>query len=64
VTNIKAKYGIINKDIYNFDEVGFQMGVIGSRMVITGSERHQAPKSLQPGNTEWVTTIVAVNAQG
>ena len=23
VTNIKAKYGIINEDIYNFDKVGF-----------------------------------------
>jgi hypothetical protein len=61
---MKAKYSIINKDIYNFNKAGFQMGVIGSRMVITGSERRQAPKSLQPGNTEWVTTIVAVNTQG
>jgi hypothetical protein len=64
VKNIKAKHGIVDEDIYNFDEAGFQMGVIGSRMVITGSERRQAPKSLQPGNTEWVTTIVAANAQG
>lgn len=62
--NMKAKHGIVDEDVYNFDEAGFQMGVIGSRMVITGSERRQAPKSLQPGNTEWVTTIVAANAQG
>src|ERR1700753_1773578 len=40
------------------------MGVIGTRMVITGSERRTTPKTLQPGNTEWVTTIVAANAQG
>ena len=64
VKNMKAKHSIVDEDIYNFDEAGFQMGVIGSRMVITGSERRQAPKSLQPGNTEWVTTIVAANAQG
>jgi hypothetical protein len=64
VQNIRAKYGIVDEDVYNFDEAGFQMGVIGPRMVITGSERRQAPKSLQPGNTEWVTTIVATNAQG
>lgn len=64
VTNMKAKHGIVDEDIYNFDEAGFQMGVIGSRIVITGSERRQAPKALQPGNTEWVTTIVTANAQG
>jgi hypothetical protein len=55
VANVKAKYGIVDEDIYNFDEAGFQMGVIGSSMVITGSERRQAPKSLQLGNTEWIT---------
>ena len=64
ITDTKAKYGILDEDTYNFDEAGFQMGVIGSRMVITGSERRQAPKSIQPGNTEWVTTIIAANAQG
>jgi len=61
---MKAKHGIVDEDIYNFDEAGFQMGVIDSRMIITGSEKRQAPKSLQPGNIEWVTTIVAANAQG
>jgi DDE superfamily endonuclease len=64
VANTKAKYGIIDEDIFNFDEAGFQMGVIGSRVVITGSERRQTPKSIQPGNTEWVTTIVATNSRG
>jgi hypothetical protein len=64
VANTKSKYGILDEDTYNFDEAGFQMGVIGSRMVITGSERRQAPKSIQPGNTEWVTTIIATNTQG
>ena len=64
VHNMKAKYGILDEDTYNFDEAGFQMGVIGTRMVITSTERYQTPKTLQPGNTEWVTTIVAANAQG
>ena len=64
VINTKAMCGILVKDTYNFDEAGFQMGVIGSRMVITGSERRQTPKYIQPGNTEWVTTIIAANAQG
>lgn len=64
VHNTKAKYGILDEDTYNFDETGFQMGKIGPRMVITGTERRQAPKSIQPGNTEWVTAIVAANARG
>ena len=26
ISNTKAKYGICDEDIYNFDETGFQMG--------------------------------------
>jgi hypothetical protein len=33
------------------------MGMIESGMVITSSERHGKPKSVQPGNREWVTVI-------
>jgi hypothetical protein len=32
-----AKYGIAAEDIYNFDETGFQMGVIATAKVITRS---------------------------
>ena len=39
VQNKTAKYGIQTDDIYNFDETGFQMGVISTAKVITGSER-------------------------
>jgi hypothetical protein len=28
VQDIKAKYGILDKDTYNFDEIGFIIGVI------------------------------------
>ena len=41
---IIAKYGIYSNDIYNFDETGFQMGVIGSIKVIIGLERRVRPK--------------------
>jgi len=47
-----AKYGIHNNDIHNFDKTGFQMGVIGSIKVITGSERRARPKLVQPGDWE------------
>jgi hypothetical protein len=40
------------------------MGVISTRMVIIGIERRTAPKSIQPDNTEWVTSIITVNATG
>ncbi|KAF2181342.1 hypothetical protein K469DRAFT_713773 [Zopfia rhizophila CBS 207.26] len=39
IRNVKAKYGIQNKDTYNFDESGFQMGIITQQKVITGSKR-------------------------
>ena len=62
--NTKAKYSITDIDSYNFDETGFQMGVISSQVVVTGSERHNWPKAIQPGNCEWVAVIQAINAMG
>ena len=35
----KAKYGVHKDDVHNFDETGFQIGVIGSMKIVTGSER-------------------------
>ncbi|RKK10678.1 hypothetical protein BFJ66_g14706 [Fusarium oxysporum f. sp. cepae] len=64
VQNTIAKYGIRLDDIWNFDETGFMMGVIASGMVATGSERQGRPKSVQPGNREWITVIQAINAEG
>jgi hypothetical protein len=64
VEQTKAKYGICDEDIYNFDEAGFMMGKITTQLVVTGSERRGRPKSIQPGNREWVTLIAAINAAG
>jgi hypothetical protein len=63
---VKQKYGILNADTYNFNKSGFQMGVISSRLVITGSERRSSSRSkaVQPGNREWATVIAAINALG
>jgi hypothetical protein len=41
------KYGIQDEDIFNFDETGFQMGMILTGIVITGSERRNQPKAVQ-----------------
>ena len=62
--NLKAKYGIQDEDVYNFDETGFIMGKILSQMVITGSEGSGKKKRIQPGNREWVTVIQGVGASG
>jgi hypothetical protein len=59
-----AKYGIQEEDIYNFDETGFQMGVISTAKVITGAERSNRPVSIQPGNREWVTAIDCISSAG
>jgi hypothetical protein len=52
VEQTKAKYGICDKDVYNFDEAGFIMGKITTQLVVTGSERRGRPKAVQPGNRE------------
>lgn len=37
--DIKAKYGIQQEDIYNFDETGFMMGQLSTGVVFTASKR-------------------------
>ena len=64
VRNVKAKYGILDQDTYNFDETGFQIGVGGSVKVVTASERRRAPLSVQPGDREWITLVACINAMG
>ncbi|OJJ81537.1 uncharacterized protein ASPGLDRAFT_50062, partial [Aspergillus glaucus CBS 516.65] len=57
-------YGILEQDIYNMDETGFQMSMTSTAKVICGSEtRASNAKALQPGNREWVTAIIAMTMQ-
>ncbi|KAH9881741.1 hypothetical protein IAQ61_000469 [Plenodomus lingam] len=60
VANIKEKYGIQDKDMYNFAETGFIMGQISTGAVVTASEQRGRPKSVQQGNREWRTVIRAL----
>ena len=64
VSETRAKYGIHEDDVHNFDETGFQMGVIGSMKVVTGSERRSRPELIQPGDREWVTVVQSICAAG
>ena len=40
------------------------MGVIATAKVVTGTDRAGRPRTVQPGNREWVTIIEAINALG
>ncbi|KAF4300733.1 hypothetical protein GTA08_BOTSDO06775 [Botryosphaeria dothidea] len=64
VQRTKEKYGILDEDTHNFDETGFMMGKILAQLVVTGSERRNRPKAVQPGDREWVTIIQGINAAG
>ncbi|RAL60500.1 hypothetical protein DID88_000275 [Monilinia fructigena] len=64
VANMRAKYGILDGDFYNFDETGFMMGIICAAMVVTSAERCGRSKSIQPGNREWATAIICGNGEG
>ncbi|KAF7574139.1 hypothetical protein PtrM4_057620 [Pyrenophora tritici-repentis] len=61
---MKAKYGILDEDTYNFDETGFQIGLGGSVKVVTASQQRLKPISRQAGDKEWITLIAAINAMG
>ena len=52
VRNMMTKYGIVEDDVYNFDETGFMMGFIFAGMVVTTSEGRGKAKLAQPGNRE------------
>lgn len=64
VRNMIRKYGVPPSDVWNFDESGFAMGVLGSSLVVTGVENTTKQASIQAGNREWVTTIDAISAEG
>jgi hypothetical protein len=46
VKQIKAKYGIYNDDVYNFNKAGFIMGKITTRLIVIGLERRGRLKSI------------------
>ena len=58
-----VKYGINSADIYNIDEMGFRIGVIAGRTVIT----HLLTKAVyltDPNNQESLTAVKTVCTDG
>ena len=62
--NMRAKYGILDCDFYDFDETGFMMSMIRPGMVVTRSDRVVEPKVIQPGHREWATAICIIAGDG
>jgi hypothetical protein len=60
----RKQWGILDQDIYNFDETGFAMGLIATTKVVTRADMPGKPHLIQPGNREWVTTIECMNSSG
>ena len=61
---MRVKYGVEDRDIYNFDETGFMIGVIGSSMIITDKDQQGRRKAIQPGNREWATAVICISGLG
>jgi hypothetical protein len=61
---IQMQYGISSEDIYNFNKIGFAIGLIATTKVVTRANMPGKPHLIQPGNREWVTTIKYVNTTG
>ena len=64
VFNAKNQWGILDEDMFNFDETSFQMGVITNTKVVTRADRRARPTLAQPGNMDWVTVVRGINSQG
>ena len=64
VEETRQTYGILDSDIYNFDETGFIIGVALTSKVVTSSNTVSQTVTVQPGNRDWVTTIECINASG
>jgi hypothetical protein len=61
---IQMQYSISHEDIYNFDEIGFVMGLIATTKVIIRANMPGKPHLIQPGNQQWVIMIKCVNTTG
>ncbi len=44
VENIRAKYGVLDYDFYNFDKTGFIIGIISLVIVVTRVDRRSRGK--------------------
>jgi hypothetical protein len=65
VQQIRQQYGIEDRDIFNFDETGFAMGIAhsgASKAVVVDTVGRATV--IQPGDRRWTTVIECINASG
>ena len=58
------EWGIINENIYNFNETGFAISMIATTKVITQTEKHSCLNLVQFENQKWITVIKIINTSG
>ena len=58
-----GKYGIQTEDVYNFDETGFQIGVVSGGKVLVPDDCQAAYVS-DPDNRVFVTVVATIGATG
>ncbi len=62
-----AHYSVESRHIYNMDEKGFMLGIVGrSKRVFSKAmyKQKRVRESLQDGNREWITLLATVCADG
>ena len=64
VQNIIIKYDIFNSNIYNFNKIGFFMGMLNHAKIIITSNHKNKPCTKQFGNHKWVSIIQIICANG
>ena len=64
VQNIIIKYSIFDSNIYNFNEIGFFMGMLNHAKVVTTSNYKNKLYTKQFDNCEWVSIIQIICANG
>ena len=64
VQNVIIKYDIFDSDIYNFNEIGFFMGMLSHAKIVFISNCKNKFCMKQFGNCEWVSIIQIICVDG
>ena len=62
--DIKAKYGILPCDEYNFDESGFRIGIGGAQWIITRVSDNKRLHSASETNRDFASVLEAISGDG
>jgi hypothetical protein len=60
---LRTQYGVLDEDIWNFDETGFRIGIGKSQWIVTTSTSKRAYLACD-NSRELITSVEAVSARG